>query len=83
MLTKIQYEIQDPESNTTGECKSEPSPKKAIVKSGERSRDDLARLLVQIRRGEAGYRHVRKFFNQNNVKLEISGIKQRRVGKQK
>src|SRR6476469_1171514 len=31
----------------------------------QRRRDDLARLLVKIRRGEAGYAQVKKFFDEN------------------
>ena len=29
-------------------------------------RDELARLLIKIRRGEAGFETVRKFFHQEN-----------------
>ena len=31
----------------------------------QRRRDDLARLLIKIRRGEAGYDLVRRFLNEN------------------
>jgi hypothetical protein len=31
----------------------------------QRRRDDLARLLIKIRRGEAGYAQVKKFFDEN------------------
>ena len=31
----------------------------------QRRRDDLARLLIKIRRGEAGYALVKKFFDEN------------------
>jgi len=31
----------------------------------QRRRDDLARLLIKIRRGEAGYAQVKKFFDGN------------------
>ena len=31
----------------------------------QRRRDDLARLLIRIRRGEAGYAQVKKFFDEN------------------
>ena len=31
----------------------------------QRRRDDLARLLIKIRRGEAGYAQVKKFFGEN------------------
>jgi len=31
----------------------------------QRTRDDLARLLIKIRRGEAGYALVKKFFDEN------------------
>ena len=31
----------------------------------QRKRDDLARLLIKIRRGEAGYALVKKFFDEN------------------
>jgi hypothetical protein len=31
----------------------------------QRRRDDLARLLIKIRRGEAGYDLVRKFLHEN------------------
>ena len=31
----------------------------------QRRREDLARLLIKIRRGEAGYAQVKKFFDEN------------------
>jgi hypothetical protein len=31
----------------------------------QRRRDDLARLLIKIRRGEAGYAQVKKFLDEN------------------
>jgi hypothetical protein len=31
----------------------------------QRRRDDLARLLIKIRRGEAGYAQVKRFFDEN------------------
>ena len=31
----------------------------------QRRRDDLASLLIRIRRGEAGYAQVKKFFDEN------------------
>ena len=31
----------------------------------QRRRDDLARLLIKIRRGEAGYAQVKTFFDEN------------------
>jgi hypothetical protein len=31
----------------------------------QRKRDDLARLLIKIRRGEAGYAQVKRFFDEN------------------
>ena len=31
----------------------------------QRRRDDLARLLIKIRRGEAGYAQAKKFFDEN------------------
>ena len=31
----------------------------------QRRREDLARLLIEIRRGEAGYAQVKRFFDEN------------------
>ena len=36
----------------------------------QRRRDDLARLLIKIRRGEAGYAQVKKFFDENQGLLQ-------------
>ena len=33
--------------------------------AGQRRRDDLARLLIKIRRGEVGYALVKKFLDEN------------------
>ena len=33
--------------------------------AGQRRRDDLARLLIKIRRGEAGYALAKKFLDEN------------------
>ena len=36
----------------------------------QRRREDLARLLIKIRRGEAGYAQVKKFFDENQGLLQ-------------
>ena len=69
MPTKMQRESHKRESNATDQRKSQPSQNKDSPEGREvrqRSRGDLTRLLLRIRRGEIGYKEVRRFLDQNN-----------------
>ena len=48
-----------------GQIAYKPLPAAEHDLAVQRRRDDLARLLVKIRRGEAGYALVKKFFDEH------------------
>lgn len=48
-----------------GELRSAGSAEQEALDVVQRRRDGLSRLLIKIRRGEAGYAAVKKFFDEN------------------
>jgi hypothetical protein len=67
----VEQEALDIETGRIAQKKVQPAEYDLV---GQRRRDDLARLLIKIRRGEAGYDLVRKFLDENKELPPETGV---------